>query len=358
MREYNFSAGPAMLPLPVLEQAQRELLNWQGLGLSVMEISHRSPEFMALLEQIEANLRRLLGISEDYAVLFMQGGGRAQFSMVPLNLLGEKQDADYLDSGIWSSLAINEAKRYCQVNTVASSAASGYSRIPPYEEWQCNPHAAYLHYTSNETIAGVEFFDTPESRVPLVSDMSSNFLSRPIAIEKHGVIYACAQKNIGMAGLTLVIVKKSLLGKALPFTPSLYHYKTYASSHSLYNTPPTYALYIAGLVFEWLIAEGGVTEIAKKNQEKAALLYRYIDESAFYSNRIDRQYRSQMNVSFFLSDESLNAAFLAAAKEAGLRGLKGHSLLGGMRASLYNAMPISGVKALISFMIDFEKCQA
>lgn len=355
MRVYNFSAGPAAVPLAVLERAREEFLDWQGLGLSVMEISHRSPEYMALAQQIESNLRDLLAIPDDYAVLFMQGGGRAQFSMVPLNLLGDKTEADYVDSGIWSGMAITEAKRYCKVNVVASSADMGYNFIPPHQNWQCNPNAAYLHYTSNETISGVEFPYTPETSVPLVADMSSNFLSQPTQIEKHGVIYACAQKNMGISGLTAVIIQKTLLGRALSFTPSLYNYKTYADSHSMYNTPATYSLYMAGLVLDWLKEQGGIAGIAQKNQEKAEKLYHYIDHSGFYSNRIELQYRSRMNATFFLPDDRLNAAFLTEAKAAGLIGLKGHALVGGMRASIYNAMPIEGVTALIEFMSDFAR---
>lgn len=355
MRVYNFSAGPSAVPLAVLERAKEEFLDWQGLGLSVMEISHRSPEYMALVQQIEANLRDLLGIPEDYAVLFMQGGGRAQFSMVPLNLLGDKQEADYIDSGIWSAMAMTEAKRYCHVNTVASSAPMGYTFIPPHQDWQCNPNAAYLHYTSNETISGVEFFYTPGTSIPLVTDMSSNFLSCPIEIEKHGLIYACAQKNIGMAGVTFVIIKKSLLGKALPFTPSLYNYKTYADNNSMYNTPPTYPLYFAGLVLEWLQEQGGMVVMAEKNKKKAETLYNYIDQSNFYINRVEIKYRSRMNVTFFLPDDRLNATFLVEARAASLIGLKGHALVGGMRASIYNAMPIEGITALIEFMTDFAR---
>ena len=355
MRVYNFSAGPATMPLEVLERAQKELLDWQGLGMSVMEISHRSPEYMALVRQIEANLRELLNIPEEYAVLFMQGGGRAQFSMVALNLLGDKKEADYVDSGIWSTMAIAEAKRYCQVNIVASSAATGYRSIPPYQDWQCNPNAAYLHYTSNETIGGAQFFYTPETSVPLVSDMSSDFLSRPIDIEKHGLIYAAAQKNLGMAGITIVIIKKSLLGKALEFTPSLYNYQTYANTNSLYNTPPTYPLYFSGLVLEWIKKQGGVEVIAEKNKNKAEILYNYIDQSGFYVNSTEPQYRSRMNIPFFLPDDKLNMDFLVEAKGADLIGLKGHSLVGGMRASIYNAMPVEGVRVLIDFMRNFAK---
>ncbi len=355
MRVYNFSAGPAAVPLPVLEQARDELLDWQGLGLSVMEISHRSAEYSAMVQRVETDLRVLLQIPDDYAVLFMQGGGRAQFSMVPMNLLHSKTEADYVDSGVWSGMAINEAKRYCKVNVVTSSADEGYTFIPPHQDWQCNPNAAYLHYTSNETIAGVEFFYTPETLVPLVTDMSSNFLSRPIDIEKHGLIYACAQKNIGMAGLTIVIVKKSLLGKALAFTPSLYNYETYANSQSMYNTPPTYALYFAGLVLQWLQAEGGVAAMAQKSTQKADALYHYIDQSGFYFNRVEPKYRSRMNVTFFLQDERLNAAFLFEAKAHNLVGLKGHSLVGGMRASLYNAVSLEAVTVLIDFMTDFAR---
>jgi phosphoserine aminotransferase len=353
-RVYNFSAGPATLPTEVLEQIRDELLDWHGLGASVMEISHRSPEFEEMAAIAEQDLRDLLAIPLHYKVLFLQGGGRGQFAMVPLNLLRGRNTADYLNSGFWSKYAIAEARRYCEVNVVADSEATGFRTIPAQSTWRCNPQAAYLHFVSNETINGVEFQTAPEmDNTVLVADMSSNILSRPINVAQYGLIYAGAQKNIGPAGLAIVIVREDLLGQALPFTPTLYNYKVHADNHSLYNTPSTFAWYAAGLVFKWLKRQGGIATIAKINQHKAEKLYRFIDEHDFYNNPIDPAYRSRMNVVFNLANENLNTLFLTQAKAVGLMGLKGHKLLSGMRASLYNAMSEKGVDALIAFMTDF-----
>ena len=354
-RVYNFSAGPATIPTEVLEKAQKELLDWHGVGTSVMEMSHRSKEFVAVAEKAEADFRKLLSIPDNYKVLFMQGGGRGQFSMVPMNLLRGKKVADYLDCGIWSIAAINEAKRYCDVNVVASAESSQYTELPSQETWQLNKDAAYLHIVDNETVNGLEFPNTPEVDVPLVADMSSNILSKPFDITKYGCVYAGAQKNIGPSGITLAVVREDLLGGAIPQTPTLYNYKTFADSDSMYNTPPTFAWYLSGLVFEWLLEKGGVAEIAKVNDRKAKKLYECIDNSDFYHNTINPVYRSRMNAIFTLADDGLNDTFLTQAKESGLVALKGHRKIGGMRASIYNAMPEEGVDALISFMQSFEQ---
>ncbi len=355
-RPYNFSAGPAMLPAAVLEQAKAELLDWQGSGMSVMEMSHRGKEFMSIAKQAEADLRELLKIPESYKVLFLQGGATAQFAMVPMNLLRGKDRADYLNTGLWSKKAIAEGKRYCQVNVVASSEATKFTTVPPRPDWQCDPRAAYFHFTPNETINGVEIHHIPEiSEVPLVADMSSTLLSRPLDIAKFGLIYAGAQKNIGPAGLTLVIVREDLLGEASSLTPSVFNYKTQADNGSMLNTPPTYAWYIAGLVFHWLKAQGGLEMMARRNQRKAELLYTAIDQSGFYKNPIDPAYRSWMNVPFTLPDPALDKPFLSEARAEGLLALAGHRSVGGMRASIYNAMPEEGVQALIHFMDDFAR---
>ncbi|MGB1009565.1 MAG: 3-phosphoserine/phosphohydroxythreonine transaminase [Thiolinea sp.] len=352
---YNFSAGPAVLPRPVLEQAQAELRDWQGSGMSVMEISHRSEAFMAVAARAEADLRALLTIPEHYHVLFLQGGASSQFAMVPLNLLGDKAAADYVDTGDWSLKAIAEARRYANINVVASADGSNYTTIPPEETWQCNQQAAYLHYTPNETIRGVEFADIPQQcAVPLIADMSSTLLSRPLDIERFGLIYAGAQKNVGPAGLTLVIVREDLLGQVADKTPLMFDYSVHAKSGSMHNTPSTFSWYMAGLVFQWLRELGGLEAMASINQRKAAKLYQAIDDSDFYHNPVAIGCRSWMNVPFTLADPALDRSFLASAQEAGLMGLKGHRVLGGMRASLYNAMPESGVDALIAFMRDFE----
>ncbi len=353
---YNFSAGPAVLPRPVLERAQAELLNWHGSGMSVMEMSHRGKEFISIAEQAEADLRRLMQIPDNYKVLFLQGGAHTQFAMIPLNLAAGGQAVDYVDTGDWSLKAINEARKLAKVNVVTSSKDSCYTTIPAIEQWRFDPDAAYLHYTTNETIRGVEFNYLPESGdVPLVADMSSDILSRPLDISRFGLIYAGAQKNIGPAGLTLVIVRDDLIGKASAATPSMLNYQLYADYDSMYNTPPTYAWYLAGLVFQWLLEQGGLAAIAQKNQRKANKLYAAIDASDFYHNPVDPSCRSWMNVPFTSPDPALDKLFLAETAAAGLLGLKGHRLVGGMRASIYNAMSEAGVDALIDFMQDFEQ---
>src|SRR5690554_1164984 len=355
-RKYNFCSGPATLPVEVLEQAREELLDWQGKGMSVMEMSHRSAEFVSIAEEAERDFRELLAVPANYKVLFLQGGATAQFSMVPLNLLRGKSKADYVDTGIWSRKAIEEARRYCTVNVAATAKPQNYSRIPDQVEWQLDPEAAYVHYTPNETIGGVEFQWVPETgEVPLVADMSSDILSRPLDVSKFGCIYAGAQKNIGPAGLTIVVVREDLLGQALPFTPLSFDYKVAADNGSMYNTPPTYAWYLAGLVFKWLKRQGGVEAMAEINRRKADKLYQLIDNSGFYNNPIDPSSRSWMNIPFTLKDEALNEKFLAEAEAAGLANLQGHRSVGGMRASIYNAMPEAGVDALIEFMKQFEK---
>lgn len=353
---YNFSAGPAVLPKEVLMQARDEMLDWHGSGMSVMEMSHRGKEFMNIAAEAEADMRELLAIPANYKILFLQGGAHSQFSMVPMNLLRGKKSADYLDSGIWSQKAIEEGKRYCHVNVAASSADRNYTYVPAWHAWQLDKDAAYMHITSNETIGGVEMFWAPETGdVPLVADMSSHILSRPVNISDYGLIYAGAQKNIGPAGLAIVIVREDLIGKTIPGTPTMFDYKTHADNGSMYNTPPTYAIYIAGLVFKWLKARGGLVEMEKVNIAKSTLLYDYLDASDFYNSPVDMENRSRMNIPFTLKDKALDEAFLKAAQQNGLLQLKGHKLVGGMRASIYNAMPIEGVQALISFMRDFEK---
>jgi len=355
-RAYNFCAGPAALPEPVLEQARAELMDWHGRGLSVMEMSHRSPEFQGIAAEAERDLRDLLSIPDDYAVLFMQGGATAQFSMVPLNLLGERQRADYVDTGIWSAKAIREAGRYGTVNIAASAQASGYRAVPDPAQWRLDPGAAYLHYTPNETIGGLAFDFIPGTGdVPLVADMSSVILSGPLDVSRFGLIYAGAQKNIGPAGLTVVIVRRDLLGRARQETPSVMNYGAVADNASMLNTPPTFAWYLAGLVFQWLKSQGGVESMERVNQRKADKLYSFIDGSDFYANPIEPRFRSRMNIPFTLADESLNERFLVRAEERGLLNLKGHRSVGGMRASIYNAIPEQAIDALTAFMADFEK---
>ncbi len=354
-RPYNFSAGPAMLPEAVLEQAKAEMLDWHGSGMSVMEMSHRGKEFVSIAEQAEADLRQLLAIPANYKVLFLQGGASSQFAMVPMNLLRGKTKADYLNTGQWSKKAISEAKKFCQVNVVASSEAANFSTVPARDTWKCDPEAAYLHCTPNETIGGVEMHTIPDVSVPLAADLSSTLLSRPLDVSKFGVIYAGAQKNIGPAGLTIVMVREDLMGQTVPGTPTMLDYAAMAKEGSMYNTPPTYAWYIAGLVFQWLKAQGGLQAMGERNKAKADLLYKTIDESGFYKNPVDPAYRSWMNVPFILPDEALDKPFLAEAKSAGLLTLAGHRSVGGMRASIYNAMPLEGVKALVDFMADFQK---
>ncbi len=356
-RLYNFCAGPAALPEAVLKKAQSELLNWQDRGLSVMEMSHRSAEFVAIAETAEADLRELMNISDDYAVLFLQGGATQQFSAVPLNLLNGNNKANYVNTGQWSKKAIKEAKRYCDVQVVASSEADNFTNIPAFDSWDIVNDAAYLHYTPNETIGGVEFFWTPEVDMPVVADMSSTILSRPIEVDKFGVIYAGAQKNIGPSGLTLVIVRKDLLGNAHASTPSMLDYKVHADAGSMSNTPPAYGWYMAGLVFQWIKEFGGLTAMEATNRRKAEKLYGFIDGHDFYANPVEIQSRSLMNVPFTLADSALDKAFLAQAEEAGLLNLKGHRSVGGMRASIYNAVPEAAVDALIDFMQGFAKDQ-
>ncbi len=357
MRKFNFSAGPAMLPEAVIRQAQAELLDWQGLGISVMEISHRSAEFEAMAAQAEQDLRDLMGIPAHYQVLFLHGGASHQFGMVPMNLLGRGNlDCDYINTGIWGEKAVAEAKRFGQVNEIKALVKEGNFRITEPATWHLNPRAAYCHYTPNETIGGVEFGYLPEvGEVPLVADMSSSILSRPIEVDKFGLIYAGAQKNIGPAGLTIAIVREDLMEQCLPGTPTMLRYKLHADNKSLYNTPPSFGWYLAGLVFKWLKAEGGLEVIGERNQRKAKKLYDYIDNSGFYSNPIDLACRSWMNVPFKLKDDALNSSFLVQAEEAGLTHLAGHRSVGGMRASIYNAMPEAGVDALIDFLKDFAQ---
>jgi phosphoserine aminotransferase len=356
-RVYNFSAGPAVLPEEVLEQAREEMLDWRGSGMSVMEMSHRGKEFMSIAEQAEADLRELLAIPEGYKVLFLQGGASQQFAMVPMNLLRGKAGADYINTGAWSKKAISEAKRYCAVNVAGSSEASKFTTAPAQYELALKPDAAYVHYTPNETIGGVEFPYIPETGdVPLVADMSSTILSRPVDVSRYSLIYAGAQKNIGPAGLTVVIVREELVSdQVVDGTPTMLRYATHAAEGSMYNTPPTYGWYLAGLVFQWLKKQGGLAGMAEINRRKAEKLYAAIDGSAFYKNPVDPACRSWMNVPFTLASPELDATFLAEAKKAGLVTLKGHRSVGGMRASIYNAMPEAGVQALVDFMADFEK---
>ena len=355
-RVFNFSAGPAMLPQAVLEKAQQEILDWQGSGMSVMEMSHRGKEFMSIATQAETDLRELMGISDDYAVLFLQGGASSQFAAVPLNLLGNKKSADYINTGAWSKKAIAEAKRYCDVNVAASSEDSKFTIAPAQDSLQLNSDAAYVHYTPNETIGGVEFPYVPDTgNVPLVADMSSTILSRPMDVSRYGVIYAGAQKNIGPAGLTVVIVRKDLMGQSLDSTPTMFNYQVQADNGSMYNTPPTYSWYLAGLVFAWVKEQGGLTKMGEINKRKAESLYSAIDNSDFYANPVDPASRSWMNVPFTLADPELDAVFLEESKEEGLATLKGHRSVGGMRASIYNAMPEEGVNMLVAFMAEFER---
>ncbi len=352
---YNFSAGPAMLPRQVLELMQEELLEYGNAKASVMEISHRGADFMTLAQKSEQDLRDLMNIPDNYKVLFMQGGASAQFSMVPINLLRGKATANYAHTGHWSKKAIAEAQRYCDVNICTDSLENKYTNIEDFDSWKIDESGAYLHYTPNETIAGLEFDYIPEVEMPLVADMSSSILSREIDVSKYGVIYAGAQKNIGISGLTVVIVREDLIGNVVANQPVLFDYATQANNDSMYNTPSTYPWYVASRVFEWLKEQGGLSAMAKINEQKAKTLYQAIDASDFYSNPVAEQYRSWMNVPFLLADEDLNALFLQKAAENNLITLKGHRSVGGMRASIYNAMPQKGIDALVSFMQDFEK---
>jgi phosphoserine aminotransferase len=355
MTIYNFSAGPAVLPKEVLQQAQAELLDWHGSGMSVMEMSHRGKEYMGIHAQAEADLRELLGISSNYKVLFLQGGAHLQFSMIPFNLLRGKLSADYVNTGEWSKKAIGEAKKFCNVNVAANSADKNCTYVPSFDTWKLDKDAAYVHYTPNETIGGVEFNWVPNTgKVPLVADMSSNILSRFIDVSKFGLIYAGAQKNIGPAGLTIVIVREDLVGHANPGLPTMLDYKTHADNESMYNTPPTFAIYMAGLVFQWLKKNGGIAAMERANIAKARLLYDAIDASnGFYNCPVNKADRSRMNVPFTLKDASLDGDFLKQADAHGLLQLKGHRSVGGMRASIYNAMPLEGVQALVNFMNEF-----
>ena len=356
MRVFNFSAGPAVLPEAVLRQAAAEMLDWHGSGMSVMEMSHRGKEFVGIAAKAESDLRTLLSIPASYKVLFLQGGAIAENALVPMNLLAGRTAADYVNTGEWSKKSIKEAKKYCTVNIAASAEDKNFTYVPARETWKLDPSAAYVHVCTNETIGGVEYQWTPDTGpVPLVADMSSHILSRTIDVAKYGVIYGGAQKNAGPAGLTLVIVRDDLLDRALPITPSAFHWKEQAANDSMVNTPPTYAIYIAGLVFEWLLAQGGVAAIEARNIAKARLLYDCLDRSGFYLTTVRKEDRSRMNVPFKLRDASLDEAFLQGAKERGMVQLKGHRAVGGMRASIYNAMPIEGVQTLVGYLEDFER---
>jgi len=354
-RVYNFSAGPAVLPLEVLERAKDELTDWQGCGMSVMELSHRSKEFIGIAERAEATLRQLLGIPDQYKVLFLQGGATTQFGAVPFNLAGQDDVADYIVTGSWSKKAVAEAKRFCRAKVAADSQDTNFTDIPDPSGWTLDPQAAYVHYTPNETIGGVEFHFVPATGdVPLVADMSSTILSRPIDVSRYGLIYAGAQKNIGPAGLTLVIVREDLVGKERDGTPRMMEYAPMVEADSMLNTPPTFAWYMAGLVFEWLAENGGLAAMGETNRAKAKLLYDAVDTSDFYSNPVRPDCRSWMNVPFTLADPQLDSKFLEEAVREGLTNLKGHRSVGGMRASIYNAMPVAGVQALVDFMAAFE----
>ena len=355
-RVHNFSAGPAALPDEVLEQIRDDIPDWNRSGMSVMEVSHRSPDFVEMAARAERNVRKLLAISEDYRVIFMQGGASLQFAMAALNLSAADNTVDYVITGSWGKKAGKEAARYCDVNIAADAADSNYSHIPNEANWRRTADAAYLHYTPNETIGGVEFHFVPEiGDIPLVADMSSNILSRPVDVSRFGVIYAGAQKNVGPAGITLVIVRNDLLDRARTDTPTLLTYKAFAESDSMVNTPPTFAWYVTGLVFEYLQRQGGLASMAEINERKARKLYAAIDNSGFYSNPVDPDCRSRMNVPFFLANSGKDAKFLSEANEAGLTNLRGHRSIGGMRASIYNAIGEDAVDALIDFMQDFER---
>lgn len=353
---YNFCAGPAMIPADVLQKAQKELVNWSGLGTSVMEISHRSKEFLAVAEQSEKDLRELLSIPANYHVLFCHGGARGQFAAVPMNLLGDADTADYMDGGYWANSAAKEAEKYCQPNVVdITCERDGKKAVLPASEWPLSGDAAFVHFCPNETIDGIEIRDLPVTDKPIVADMSSTILSRKIDASKYGVIYAGAQKNIGPAGLTIVIVRDDLLGKAKQVLPSILDYTVLVDKDSMFNTPPTFAWYLAGEVFKWLKEIGGVEEMQKRNEAKAEVLYRFIDQSDFYRNEVHPANRSLMNVPFQLKKPELDKVFLEQADAAGLKALKGHRVVGGMRASIYNAMPLEGVQALVDFMMKFEQ---
>jgi phosphoserine aminotransferase len=354
-RPYNFAAGPAALPQEVLEQAAAEMLDWHGSGMSVMEMSHRGREFMSIRDQAETDLRELLAVPSHFHVLFMQGGGLAENAIVPMNL-SRGGVVDFVVTGGWSTKSFKEAHRYCQPNLAASNEADGHTRMP--RDWRLSDNPAYVHVCTNETVHGIEFHELPDLKAlgceaPLVIDCSSHVASRPIDWSRVGLAYAGAQKNIGPAGLTIVIVREDLVGHALGICPSAFDYKTVAENQSMYNTPPTYAIYMASLVFQWLKRQGGVAAMEARNVEKARLLYDYIDGSGFYVNKVEKSCRSRMNAPFFLPDDALNEPFLAGARERGLLQLKGHKSVGGMRASIYNAMPLAGVQALVDYMREF-----
>ncbi len=365
MTIFNFSAGPAVLPKEVLQQAAAEMLDWHGSGMSVMEMSHRGKEFMSILEAAQRDFRELLDVPNNYKVLFLQGGAIAENAIIPMNmahLKGQSATVDYINTGSWSVKSIKEAKRYCDVHVAASSEAQHFAQIPARDTWQLSSNPSYVHICSNETIDGVEFQYTPDiaaetNNAPLIADVSSHILSREMDVSKYGVIYGGAQKNIGPAGLTIVVVREDLLegGHAMTSCPSAFNWKIVADNDSMYNTPPTYAIYIAGLVFQWLKKQGGVAAMEQRNIAKAALLYDYLDSTDFYQTKIAADSRSRMNVPFFLHDHALNDAFLDGAKERGLLQLKGHKSVGGMRASIYNAMPLEGVQALVTYLREFEK---
>jgi phosphoserine aminotransferase len=358
-RPYNFSAGPATIAPEVLQQAASEMLDWHGSGMGVMEMSHRGKEFISIYEQAQADLRELLAVPKNFHILFMQGGGLAENAIVPLNL-SRGGIVDFVLTGTWSQKSIKEARKYCKVNVAATDEANGFTRLPAPASWQLSPDASYVHLCSNETIHGVEFHELPDlkalgSKAPLVIDFSSQVASRPVDWSRVGLAFGGAQKNIGPAGLTLVIVREDLLGHAQAACPSAFDYKTVADNESMFNTPPTYAIYMAGLIFQWLKKLGGVPAMEARNIAKARLLYEAIDRSQFYVNRVAKDCRSRMNVPFFLRDESRNDAFLAGARAAGLLQLKGHKSVGGMRASIYNAMPLEGVQTLVEYMREFER---
>lgn len=355
MQVFNFSAGPAILPKEVLQHVQGELMDYRGTGMSVMEMSHRSAIFQEIIDKAEASLRKIMRIPGHYKVLFLQGGASSQFSMVPLNLFHKTGKADFLDTGTWATKAIAEAKRYGVPRIVASSADNQYRNIPSWSEDQWDAHADYAHITTNNTIAGTLMSQIPNTGdVPLVADMSSNILSQEYEVQQFGIVYAGAQKNIGPAGLTIVIVREDLIGHALPVTPRMFNYQTHAEKGSMFNTPSTFAIYVAGLVFDWIDRQGGVNAMHAINAKKARLLYDFLDQSSFFVPHVQEPDRSLMNVTFSLSDESHNEYFLQQSVELGLIGLKGHRSVGGMRASIYNAMPVEGVEALVSFMKEFE----
>lgn len=355
-RIYNFSAGPSMLPESVLRQAQQEMLDWQSSGMSVMEMSHRGKHFMAIAEQMKQDLIELMAIPSNYQVLFLQGGATGQFAMIPQNILNGKTKASYVNTGAWSTKAVQEAAKYCEVSIAASSEDAAFTTIPSAEQWSVDSDAAYLHYTANETIHGVEFSDVPDAKgLPLVCDMSSNILSRQVDVSRYGIIYAGTQKNMGPAGVTVVIVREDLIGLAPKSVPSVFDYAQQVKNDSMLNTPATYNWYLLGLVLQWLKAEGGIAAIEQRNIRKAEKLYQAIDQSALYSNPVVKEYRSRMNVPFVLANPELDKAFLAEAEKNGLSTLKGHRSVGGMRASIYNAMPEAGVDALIAFMAEFER---